>query len=136
MRSRRVYRVQRSRQGLLLLKASVGNGTDKAIVLRLFADTGSSFTVLPVAVFEQLEIDLRNPQQTARIATGGGIVTVPIGNVPWFSCLGTRKEGFPIAALNLPKIAAIDGVLGMDFLVERQARIDVANAEISVLVTG
>ena len=52
--------------------------------------------------------------------------------VPWFSCLGVRKENFPVVALNLPGTALVNGLLGMDFLKESQAIIDVVKAEILV----
>ena len=52
--------------------------------------------------------------------------------VPWFNCLGRVRENYPVVALSLPASSFTDGLLGMDFLREVGAIIDVANAEISL----
>ena len=133
MSAKRVYRLQR--QGdLLWLRAAVGSGTDNSLVMRLLVDTGSSYTVLPAQVLERLGCNCREPLRTTAIVTAGGVIPVPMVAVPWFNCLGVRQEDFPVVALDLPMAAFSNGLLGMDFLRDCQAVIDVTKAEIQVAV--
>lgn len=66
------------------------------------------------------------------IVAASGVITVPVVAVPWFNCLGHQKENFPIVALNLPVRSYQLGLLGMDFLREIKAVIDVAKGEIQL----
>ncbi len=131
MNAKLLYRLQR--QGdLLWLRAAVGRGEQNSVVVRLLLDTGSSFTALPTQVLERVGCNWREPNRTTTIVTAGGVITVPIVAVPWFNCLGIRRENFPVVALNLPVSAFSNGLLGMDFLRECRAVIDVALAQIHV----
>jgi hypothetical protein len=76
----------------------------------------------------------QSPLKTTTIVAAGGVIKVPIIAVPLFNCLGIEKENFPVVALNLPDSSMVNGLLGMDFLLECGAVIDIVKAEI--LVTG
>lgn len=81
---------------------------------------------------KRLGCNLRSPLRMTTIVAAGGVISVPIVAVPWLNCLGIEKENFPVVALNLPVGALVNGLLGMDFLKESQAVIDVVKAEICV----
>jgi predicted aspartyl protease len=70
------------------------------------------------------------PQQNKKIVTANGAISVPIVIVPWFNCLGIQRENYSVVALSLPASSFTDGLLGMDFLREAGAVIDIAQAEI------
>jgi predicted aspartyl protease len=130
MNSRRIYRLQR--QGnLLWLRASVGHGQENPIVLRLLVDTGSSYTVLPRQILERLGCNLSQPRQTTTIVTASAVVKMPIVVVPWFNCLGIRKENWTVVAMDLPSVSFTNGLLGIDFLREEKAIIEIFRGEIS-----
>jgi predicted aspartyl protease len=131
MTSRRIYRL--NRQGnLLWLRASVGRSRENPIVVRLLVDTGSSYTVLPCRILECLGCNLQQPRQTTTIVTASTIVKMPIVSVPWFNCLGVRKENFSVVAMDLPIGSFTNGLLGIDFLREEKAIIDIFKGEISL----
>ena len=131
MSSRRIYRL--NRQGnLLWLRASVGRGRENPLVVRLLVDTGSSYTVLPRRILERLGCNLKQPHQTTTIVTASAIVKMPIVPVPWFNCLGVRKENFSVVAMDLPLSSFTNGLLGIDFLREEKAIIDIFPSEISL----
>ena len=46
--------------------------------------------------------------------------------------MGVKRKSFPVVGLNLPARSFTDGLLGMDFLIEINAVIDVAKAEIKL----
>lgn len=74
--------------------------------------------------------NLKQPLDKKKIVTANGAIEVPIVAVPWFNCLGRVRENYPVVALSLPASSFTDGLLGMDFLREVGAVIDVARAEI------
>lgn len=73
-----------------------------------------------------------NPLRTESILTANGKITAPVIPVPWMNCFGNRIEQFPILACALPTNTFIDGLLGMNFLTECAAVIDVEKAEVYV----
>ncbi len=131
MSSRRIYRLNRHRN-LLWLRASVGRDDENPIVVRLLVDTGSSYTVLPRQILKRLGCNLEQPLQTTTIVTASETVKMPIVSVPWFNCLGVRKENFSVVAMNLPISSFTNGLLGIDFLREEKAIINIFQGEISL----
>lgn len=131
MSSKRIYRLQR--QGnLLFCRAAVGGSEGNPLFVKLLVDTGSNATVIPTWMLQRLGCNLRSPLKRTTIVAASGVVTVPVVAVPWFNCLGVRKEDFPVVALNLPVSAYQLGLLGMDFLREIKAVIDVAEGQIQL----
>ena len=131
MSAKKIYRLQRHGE-LLWLRIVVGRKGENPLFLRLLVDTGSSYTVLPARILKRIGCNLDAPIKTTTIVAAGGAIKVPIVAVPWLNCLGIEKENFPVVALNLPGTALVNGLLGMDFLKESQAIIDVVKAEILV----
>jgi clan AA aspartic protease (TIGR02281 family) len=129
MSSKKIYRCYRQ-QNVLWLRVAVGQSGDKPLLVRLLVDTGASYTVLPTRILQRLGCNLEQPLEKKKIVTANGALDVPIVAVPWFNCLGIKRENYPIVALSLPASSFTDGLLGMDFLREVGAVIDVANAEI------
>jgi clan AA aspartic protease (TIGR02281 family) len=129
MSSKKIYRYYRQ-QNVLWLRVAVGQSGDKPLLVRLLVDTGASYTVLPTRILQRLGCNLEQPLEKKKIVTANGAIDVPIVAVPWFNCLGIKRENYPVVALSLPASSFTDGLLGMDFLSEVGAVIDVANAEI------
>jgi aspartyl protease family protein len=127
----KVYRL--SRRGNLLLTSGTFGSKKQGFFGRgrLLIDTGSSYTILPVKILEELGYHLRNPVRRENLITGQGEIYVPVISVSWFNSLGQSAKNFEIAAYNLPKVTRVDGILGMNFLLNFQAVISVADAEIS-----
>lgn len=129
MSSKKIYRCYRQ-QNVLWLRVAVGQSGDKPLLVRLLVDTGASYTVLPTRILQRAGCNLEQPLEKKKIVTANGAIDVPIVAVPWFNCLGIKRENYPVVALSLPASSFTDGLLGMDFLREVGAIIDVANAEI------
>ncbi|MFM2431188.1 MAG: hypothetical protein RLZZ511_2401 [Cyanobacteriota bacterium] len=120
------------RQNFLLTKAAACSVEKRCKVIRLLIDTGANFTVLPPDILREVGCDLEKPLRRIQIAAAGGLIQVPIVAVPWFNCLGQQIEEFPVAALKLPAAAAIDGLLGMDFLKMQGAVLDIRQSSILI----
>ena len=129
MSRKQIYRCNRQ-QNVLWLRAAVGRDRDSPLLVRLLIDTGASYTVLPIPILQCIGCNLNQPLGKKKIVTANGIITVPIVAVPRFNCLGIQKENYPVVGLDLPANSFTDGLLGMDFLREAKAIIDVAKGEI------
>ena len=129
MSYKKIYRCYRQ-QNVLWLRVAVGRSGDSPLLVRLLVDTGASYTVLPTRILQRIGCNLEQPLEKKKIVTANGAIEVPIVAVPWFNCLGIKRENYPVVALSLPASSFTDGLLGMDFLREVGAIIDVANAEI------
>jgi predicted aspartyl protease len=129
--SRRFYPLE-ARRNFLLVKAAIGSSDNRSKVVKLLVDTGANYTVLPPALLIELGCDLDHPIQVIPIAAASGMVQVPIVQVPWVNCLGQRVDSFPVIALKLPAAAAIDGLLGMDFLKLQGAIIDIKRSRVEI----
>lgn len=116
---------------MLARQATIGSreGGD-FLRVRLLVDTGSSFTILPVQVLQNLGYNTGNPLRRQELVTGQGIIYAPVINVSWFNCVGQLIEDFEIVAHDLPPNIRINGLIGMDFLTRFQAVISVGDAEI------
>ncbi|HBK98316.1 MAG TPA: peptidase A2A [Microcoleaceae bacterium UBA10368] len=127
----KVYRLLRYGQNLLAVQATVGSREGGDFVrVRLLVDTGSSFTILPVQVLQNMGYDTRNPLRRQELVTGQGRIYAPVINLSWFNCVGKFIENFDVFAHDIPPNLRIDGLLGMDFLTRFQAVISVGDAEI------
>jgi predicted aspartyl protease len=124
-----IYRLERQ-DSLLYIRGAVGASDGRTKVVRLLIDTGARRTVLPLRLLKKFGLNVEPPARTIRVTAAGGVLHVPICPVPWFNCLGTRLENFDVLALDLPPSADIDGLLGIDFLTQVQAIIDIEKAEI------
>lgn len=129
MSPKKIYRCNRQ-QNVLWLRAAVGRDGDRSIIIRLLIDTGASYTVLPTMVLRRIGCNLDLPKQKKKIVTANGAIEMPIVAVSWFNCLGIKREDYLVVALDLPVNSFTDGLLGMNFLREVGAVIDVAKAEI------
>lgn len=117
---------------LFKVKAVIG-GTRRGFSGRvtLLVDTGSSFTILPVEILQQLGYNLSQPSRRQSITTGqGSTPPLPVVTVSWFNCAGQLIENFEVVAFDIPAGLRVNGLLGMDFLLSCRAVISIAQAEI------
>ena len=96
--------------------------------------TASASFALPLSPGDRISVSIPNETYFARTyeVNQNGAIEVPITAVPWFNCLGIKKENFPVVGLDLPVSSFTNGLLGMDFLREVKAVIDVAKGEIQL----
>jgi Aspartyl protease len=131
MSQRVLYPLER-RNGLLYIRAAIGDGTIKPVIARLLVDTGSSYTVLSNRILQSSGCEIPLEPKLIPITAAGGIVQVPRFKVPVFSTLGRSEHSYSIVALDLPSSAGIDGLLGIDFLSLCGALIDIKRCQIII----
>jgi predicted aspartyl protease len=120
------------RNGLLFVRAAVGDGVASPVIARLLVDTGSSFTVLSKRILQSASCEISSPQRLISITAASGVVRVPRLKVPLFNALGRSQMNWDIVALDLPSSAGFDGLLGIDFLELCGVVIDVKRSRIVI----
>ncbi len=112
-------------KNLLKVFATLGGNNSDVSEYRipLLVDTGSTYTILPTMPLKDLGYNLENPISSEKITTGKGQIYVPIIKISWFNCVGKLIKGFNVIAYDIPSTIRVRGLLGMDFLLVREATI-------------
>jgi predicted aspartyl protease len=130
MTSRR-YPVQKS-GNLFIIKAAIGRANASPSIIQLLIDTGATQTGLSMQFLIDIDCPITAFTPTRSITTGNGVIQVPIVPIPSLNCLGQQVIDFPVLALKLPISRYINGILGMDFLTQFRAVIDIGNGHITL----
>jgi len=109
---------------LLIVRAAVVGTDGRTVVLRLLVDTGASYTLIPVEAVERVGCDIHHPDRMLRIMAASGVIVAPVVTLARFHCAGKIMEDFPVVAHTLPSGTYVDGLLGMDFLSQIGAVLD------------
>jgi predicted aspartyl protease len=125
----RLYPVKRS-GSLFTVRASIRRSQAPPSIINLLVDTGAGKTSLSTTLLTDIGYPVISPSPAIAIMTGNGIVRMPVVQIPWLSCLGQRVEDFSVLALELPIDRYFSGILGMDFLLQFKAVIDVGKGQI------
>ena len=102
-------------EGLIVVRAELTGPTGSAL-LRLALDTGATWTLINVAVLVSIGYDPALMPERLQVTTGSGVEFVPHLNLSKISALGQHRADFPVLCHTLPPTAAVDGLLGLDFL--------------------
>jgi hypothetical protein len=88
--------------------------------------------VIRTAVLASIGYDPATAPDRLQMTTGSGIEYVPRLSIDRFEALGQQRTAFPVIAHTLPPTAAIDGVLGLDFLRGQRLTVDFRRGLISL----
>jgi predicted aspartyl protease len=130
--SQRVIYPLEKRNGLLYVRAAVGDGVAQPVIARLLVDTGSSFTVLSNQILQSAGCEMPRSPRLISITAASGVVQAPRLQVPLFNALGRAQANCAVVALDLPSSAGVDGLLGIDFLELCGAMIDVKRSRVVI----
>ena len=131
MTSRITYSLQRS-GNLLFLRASLRGPDSSMTRVRLLIDTGAAYTTLPTSFLEEIGCEVNDVNRRIPIMMASAVGRAPVIQISEFNCLGKSMIDFPVVALNLPFSPLMSGLLGMDFLSQFGATIDIKKAEITM----
>lgn len=84
--------------------------------LRLALDTGATFTIVRTSILVALGYDPALSAQRILMTMGSGVEYVPLVTVQRFAALERVHEDFTVASHTLPPSAAVDGVVGLNFV--------------------
>ena len=91
-------------------------GPDGETISPLALDTGATYTIISWKVARLLGYDPARSAQRVPVTTGSGMAYPPRIVVEECQALDLSRSAFPLLVHTLPPTAAVDGVLGLDFL--------------------
>lgn len=103
-------------RGNLIIVPALIHGRDNRETVDLVLDTGATRTIVSREIAQSLGYDPASLEDWARITTGSGALSVPLLRVEKIEALGKAATNMRVLCHTLPSRAAIDGVLGLDFL--------------------
>ena len=117
------------RKGLIVIQTYIKGPTGDTIA-RLALDTGASATIISHDLLELVGYSPSSLPKTVRFTTGSRVESAPRLVIEQLTALDRVMKSFAVVAHTLPPTAAIDGVLGLDFLRENVLEIDFKRGEI------
>ena len=79
-------------------------------------DTGASTTSIPRYVASALGYNISNPKDRREVVTGSSVEEVPVIEVKALTAIGQTIENIEVMCHDLPPDAYVEGVLGLNFL--------------------
>jgi aspartyl protease family protein len=121
-----------ARSGPILVDAEISGpaGTSGAT---LVLDTGATTSTINTSVLRLVGYDPDSSTDLVPMTIGTGVMTVPRIMLNRLSALGQHQIGLRVLAHDLPMAAAVDGLLGVDFLRDKVLTIDYRAGSITLI---
>jgi hypothetical protein len=121
----------RLQDGLPVAAVTLTHGAQQLVLENVVIDTGSAGTVFSIDQVEAIGLRLEPEDVIVPVRGVGGTEFVFVKQIDRLSLgEGLIAHGFPIDVGALDYGFAIDGILGIDFLMQARAVIDLARMEI------
>lgn len=108
------------------------SGPKGTYLLKAALDTGSTLTIIPWKIAEQLGYHPALSTERIPIATASGTENIPLITVERMEALGKVKERAIIGCHDLPPQTTVNGLLGLDFLRGFVTTLDLKRGELIV----
>lgn len=79
-------------------------------------DTGATTTSIPIYVVSALGYNVSNPESIVEVVTGSGVEEAPVIEIKGLTAIGQTIENIEVMCRDLPVEAPVEGVLGLNFL--------------------
>lgn len=112
-----------------LTVTGIKSGSFRTIVAAL--DTGAATTSIPLSVALDLGYDLDNAEEV-EIVTGSRVERVKIIKVQEIRAIGESISDIEVLCHDLPEGAAVDGLLGANFLLEFDVNISYSRGIVEI----
>ncbi len=117
--------------GLVVVTARVFGPSGTAYA-RLALDTGATLTVIRPALLVAAGFDPLASEQRVQMTTGSGVEYVPVLEVNLVEALEREQVNLLVASYTLPPSATVDGLLGLNFLRDRDLLVSFRNGTITL----
>ncbi len=118
-------------EGLVIVRGTLfGPSGDLDVILGL--DCGATNTVLNGAVLEYVGYDLALASDPVTMATVSRLELASSLTIGKLEVLGHALENFPVLIHDLPHLAGVDGLLGLDLLRGHVLTLDFPNGELEL----
>jgi len=120
------------KSGALYYTKAAVKGVTGILNVDLLIDTGATYTLFPVESLEMYGYDIVASKEKVRLITASGFILAPKIKVQWLQVLDCKFNFFPVVAHTLPPEMYFKGILGMDFIKQARAVIDIFQGEIEI----
>ena len=117
--------------GVIRVKAEI-SGPTRSATATLILDTGATTSSINLNVLHVVGYDPDAASQFVSFTTGTSVKRVPRLMVNRLSALGQHAVGLRVLAHDLPTVAAVDGLLGLDFFRKFLLTIDFRAGQITL----
>ena len=111
-------------------------GPSQSLGVRLILDTGATTSLINQRVLISIGFDpvaSASPADHIEMTTSSAVEKVAKVILTRLTALGQHGFGFPVVAHDLPPIAAVDGLLGLDFLRNQVLTLDFQKGQITLV---
>ena len=95
-------------------------------------DTGATTTSIPIYVVSALGYDVSNPKSIVEVITGSGVEEAPVIEIKGLTAMGQTLENIEVMCRDLPLEAPVEGVLGLNFLMNFDVHISFSKGTIEL----
>ena len=95
-------------------------------------DTGASTTSIPRYVASALGYNISKPKRIVEVVTGSGIEKMPVIEIKGLTAIGQTIEDIEVMCFDLPLEAPVEGVLGLNFLMNFDVHISFSRGTIEL----
>ena len=95
-------------------------------------DTGASTTSIPIYVASALGYNISNSKRISEVVTASGVEEVPVIEIKALTAIGQTIENIEVICLDLPPEIHVEGVLGLNFLLNFDVNISFSKGTIEL----
>jgi predicted aspartyl protease len=95
-------------------------------------DTGATTTSIPIYVASALGYSISNPKDRREVVTGSGVEEVSVIEIKGLTAIGQTIENIEVMCLDLPLEIHVEGVLGLNFLMNFDVNISFSTGMIEL----
>ena len=95
-------------------------------------DTGATTTSIPRYIASALGYNISEPKRTESVVTGSGVEEVSIVEIKGLTAIGQTIENIEVMCHDLPADAPVEGVLGLNFLMNFDVHISFSKGTIAL----
>ena len=95
-------------------------------------DTGATTTSIPIYVVSALGYNVSNPKSIVEVVTGSGVEEAPVIEIKGLTAIGQTIENIEVMCRDLPVEAPVEGVLGLNFLMNFDVHISFSKGTIEL----
>ena len=95
-------------------------------------DTGATTTSIPIYVVSALGYNVSNPKNITEVITGSRVEEAPVIEIKGLTAIGQTIENIEVMCRDLPVEAPVEGVLGLNFLMNFDVHISFSKGTIEL----
>ena len=95
-------------------------------------DTGASTTSIPRYIASALGYNISKPKRIEPVVTGSDVQEIPVLEIKGLTAIGQTLENIEVMCFDLPPEAPVEGVLGLNFLMNFDVHISFSKGTIEL----